>query len=592
MHKPGIKDDFIRAQQLLQEGKLPHAEGVLKRLLRTMPDSPVVLRCMGMTLFQQGRLDEAEDYMRRAIELKEEYPEALNDLGCILLKAGDHDGALAVFKDALKLMPSFAELWHNAGGVYTQRGEFDEAVDAYRRASELQPNRSGFCVSLGCAVAAQGRLDDAVSCMNRAAQLGCPLPDAYAHMAKLLASNSMVDEDVVAVFRQAVETQPPDARNNNNLGYMLSELGRYGEADEQFHAAIKLDPNSVNAQCNLAACLHRQGKLDQSLAVCDRAIEINPKWAGAHLNRAFTLLLQGEYEQGWQEYSWRFRCKPWSTDRRHYSRRIWDGESIKGKRVLLFKEQGFGDTLQFVRYAKNVAGRGGHVILQCQDTLAGLLAGVDGVAEVVPAGSGIPEFDVYSPLASLPAMFKTTIETIPADVPYISAAPADTEAWRERLGQSDRMRVGIVWSGNPGGLAYRQNRLPVDVAASLLDVEGAEFYSLQVGASADDISQLDQDKIIDLSPHLTDFSQTAAAIGEMDLVISVDTSVVHLAGAMGKDVWVLLAAVPDWRWMLDRTDSPWYPTARLFRQKNAGDWGELVGRLRGALDERICKRDV
>jgi tetratricopeptide (TPR) repeat protein len=346
---------------------------------------------------------------------------------------------------------------------------------------------------------------------------------------------------------------------------------------------LSLQPDGAETYYNLGVALACQGRHAAALASYGRALALKPDYAQAHLNRSLTLLLTGELEAGWPEYEWRFAVARYD---RNFDRPLWSGEPLAGHRILIHAEQGFGDTLQFVRYIPAVAESGGTVILEVPESLLRVVRTVTGVAEVVAAGEPLPQFDYHCPLLSLPRVFKTNLATIPAAVPYLKAPPEASAAWTERISDPPGLKVGIVWAGTTIGA------IDLRLLQPLWEVRGVSWFSLQVGDRSADISLLDAVEIADLSDWLTDFGETAAAVSCLDLVISVDTSVAHLAGALARPVWLLVPNAPDWRWLLERADSPWYPTARLFRRGKTGDWLDVAREAAAALAQMADKASL
>jgi tetratricopeptide (TPR) repeat protein len=333
-------------------------------------------------------------------------------------------------------------------------------------------------------------------------------------------------------------------------------------------------PDRAETHNNLGLALEHQGRYGEALACYDRALTLRPDYAQAHFNRAHALLLTGDFAEGWREYEWRFAVARYD---RRFDRPLWSGEPLAGRTILIHAEQGFGDTLQFVRYLPAVAERGGRVVLEAPKELVRLLRSVDGIAEIVPVGERLPPFSCHCPLLSLPRVFATNLATIPGAAPYLRVPAETAAAWVERIPAAPGLRVGVVWAGTT------QHATNIRSLRPLFEVAGVDWFSLQVGERARDAALLDGVKIVDLAPWLGDFAETAAAICRLDLVVSVDTAVAHLAGGLGRPAWIMLPYNPDWRWLLRREDSPWYPTARLFRQKNANDWPGMICEIAAAL---------
>jgi hypothetical protein len=400
------------------------------------------------------------------------------------------------------------------------------------------------------------------------------------NLGAVLAERGRLDE-ASGWYSRAITERRDFADAHNNLGATLVKLDRATEAEALHRRAISLKPDFADAHYNLGVALHDQGRFDEALASYDEAARLNPELVDARWNRAFLLLTMGRYAEGWREHEWRWRRK--QQPPRSFPQPLWRGEPASGRTILLHNEQGTGDTLQFMRYAPLVAAGGARVLLQVQRPLQRLVRGsVDRAIEVLGEGDVLPPFDLHSPLLSLPLACATSLDAIPATVPYVAVDPAIAARWRERIGPDGGPRVGLVWAGNPQHKNDRNRSIALERLLPLIGAVEARWFSLQVGERAGDLARLAPDRVTSLADQLTDFAETAGAIDNLDLVITVDTAVAHLAGALGKPVWILLPAVPDWRWLLERGDSPWYPTARLFRQPARGDWDSVVAALHEA----------
>jgi tetratricopeptide (TPR) repeat protein len=338
--------------------------------------------------------------------------------------------------------------------------------------------------------------------------------------------------------------------------------------------------------------LQDKGQFRDAMTLYQKALQINPNLAEAHGHMSYILLLFGNFKEGWKEFEWRWKTK--KLQQRNFSQPFWDGSDIQDKSILLHTEQGFGDAIQFVRYVSAVAQRGAKVILECREELLTLFKSLEGVTQVIKYGEQIPEFDVHCPVMSLPLIFSTEVETIPKKVPYIFTEQDLIDSWSKKVtSSSSKLAIGLVWSGNPVYSGDRYRSLSLDMFSPLNQLEQVTFYSLQKGEAAQQAKNPPKGlHLIDYTDEIHDFSDTAALIENLDLVISVDTAVAHLAGALGKPVWTLLPFVPDWRWMLDREDSPWYPSMRLFRQKTYGDWESLIANITIELKKTIAEIDI
>lgn len=535
-----------------QAGRLAEAEAIYRQVLDTQPQAAVMSK-LGAALAGQGKLDEALETLGHALDLDPDLIEAHNNLGTVHQIRGDLENAALSYGNALNLDHNHVSSHVNLGHVFKRMGKLEAAVISYRRALVID---SGFAEAhngIGVALLIQGKTDDAV-----------------------------------VSFETALKFNPRHAEAHNNLGNMLRNQGHLKRALTSIQNALVLAPNMVEAHINLGNTQKSLGKLDNAIVSYTKALSLDPANAEAHWNYAQVLLLTGDLEKGWAEYAWRTKCEEFIAVNWNFSQPLWDGSDLGGKTVLFYAEQGFGDTIQFFRYLPMVAAQrtngGGSVIMQCPTPLMRLLqasAAADGIQLVTEIDE--ISFDFQAPLHALPGIFATTLDTIPADVPYLHAA----EETPPGLESSGGFKVGLVWAGNPKHKNDANRSVDLGRFAPLLDMDGVDFYSLQAGERSGDIAAQGLDgKIIDLGRDLGDFADTAAVVGQLDLVITVDTSMAHLCGALGIPVWTLLPWVPDWRWLLDRDDSPWYPAMRLLRQPALGDWDAVFEDLGQALGDQ------
>jgi len=533
-----------------------------------------------------GRNDEAVASYRQLLQVDPDQAEVYVNMGIALRAQGRAGEAAACYKQAIQLKPEFVEAYYNLANVLKEQGRFAEAVENYEQAVRLRPEFSQAHYNLANALRSSGRLADAIESYRRAVRLKSDYVAAYVNLAMTLKDLGRTD-DAIDNYKQAIRLKPDYHQAHNNLGIALKELGRLDEAIESYAEAIRLRPGYAETHNNMGIALHARGEHDEALGACERAIELKPDYPQAHWNRSLVLLLKGRFEEGWEEYRWRRKTNLASFAYPHeLDKPLWSGEPFVGKRLLIHYEQGLGDNLQFVRYLPMVKRLGGTVIFETPKSMYSLLQSFNGIDELVQASPDGPpgvEFDAYASLMDLPGIFGTTLDTIDAEVPYIHADSEKVEHWRERI-TGDGFKVGLVWGGRPTGrnevLSLQNRSCSLEHFAPLADVPGVVLYGLQKGPSAVQAEQLPRQILIhNLGEQFDDFADTAAAIENLDLVISIDTSVAHLAGAMGKQVWLLLKTDADWRWLLDREDSPWYPTMRLFRQRRAGDWAEVLERV-------------
>ena len=536
---------------------------------------------------QAGRLVRAIALYEQAVALAPEDLIARANLALALAQSGRHVDASAAFAAALALSPDDTALRHNllitslnAGTVLMGEGRASDAAATFRRAVAAAPDHAEAHGSLGFALASLGDLGGAIEAFGAAIALAPEDARLHYNLGNALRDQGRYD-DALAAYRDALVRRPDFVEALLLVGNLERARGAPHAALAAFERAVAAVPESTLAHLGLGGALHDLGRLEEAITAFRRAQALDPENAEAHRSEALSLLLQGDFTRGWEKFEWRWRAEDIAL--RRPDANPWRGEDLTGRTILLYAEQGLGDTIQFVRFVPQVAARGGRVILQAQRPLLGLLRGLEGVAELIGARQAPPAFDVQAPLLSLPWILGTRLDTIPARVPYLAAEPERVARWRAIVGAGAGPSVGLVWAGNPRHWRDRARSLPARRMLPLLD-HAARWFSLQVGAGAENLPALAPDRVTDLAPRLTDFSETAAALTALDLVITVDTAVAHLAGALGRPVWLLLPFSPDFRWLLGRDDSPWYPTMRLFRQSEPGDWDGVIARVAAALE--------
>lgn len=536
---------FNRGIALTQLQRFEEAIRSYERALAIRPDFVKARANLRVAMKRAGRRDEAADALAAAAAGWS--AEACHGQGLRLLDAGDHLQALAYFDQALAKSPGFAEAHCGRGIALKALQQVEPAIAAYRRAIELKPELAQAHYNLGMALQAQGRRDEAL-----------------------------------AAYDRAIAIHPGYAKAHSNRGNLMLDLGRHDEALAAYDRAIGLDPGFAVGWSNRGVVLQAMNRLGEALASYDRAVALDPDYAENRWNRAVCLLLAGDFARGWTEYEWRWRhpaLKLYGGKRLPGGRRLAPETDLRGKTVLLYAEQGLGDTLQFCRYAPLVAQRGARVLLQVQTPLASLLQGMAGVARVYSNHDDLPGHDLQCPLLSLPAVFGTRPDSVPAPGRYIHPPPEKLRLWRQRLGAPGRRRIGLVWSGSPKHRGDRSRSLALAALLPLLDAD-TDFFSLQKELRPEDAQTLRATPALrHYGDRIEDFGDTAALCELMDGVISVDTSVAHLAGALDKPLSLLLPFAPDWRWMLERPDSPWYPSARLYRQPARADWASVIARV-------------
>ncbi len=500
-----------------------------------------------------NRLDDAERIYRQILSGRPNHSDALHFLGVIHGQKGQPQQALELIGRAIQLRPEVASYHANFGEFSRHAGNFDQSLVSFRHAISLKGDEAGFHNGLGVTLA-EGRQIEAA----------------------------------ITEFRSAIRLKSDYADAHNNLGGALRDAGRLDESLDAIRTAIKLQPQMARAFNHLGLVLHDKGQYQEAVRAYSTALSLQQNYARAHSNLSQTYLLLGDYERGWKEFEWRLGVPSIAGPRRS-DRPRWDGGDLAGRTIFLYSEQGYGDVIQFVRFIPELVNRGGKIVLGCPAELSLLF---QGLGQIVIPGQQIPPHDVHCSLLSLGAILGISSQSIPAPIPYLKADPQLADEWSKRFDSSDqRLRVGLVWGGSATHTNDRNRSIKLKQFAPLASVTTTAFYSLQKGEPAAEASDPPPGmQLVDWTAELNDFADTAALIQNLDLLITVDTAVAHLAGAMGKQVWLLIPFVPDWRWMLERFDSPWYPTMRLFRQKSVGDWEEVLQRARGELARFVVTR--
>jgi tetratricopeptide (TPR) repeat protein len=573
-----------------EQGRLDEGAAAFSEALRLQPDSVDAHNNLGSIRFAQRRLDEAIACYERVLHINPRHAAALYNLGVALEHQGRFQEAGVHYEQALQVDPQHADAWNNLGNVRKARRDLDGAIACYEQALRLKPDLAEIYINLGIVYGEREDWQQAEANLSLAQRQRPGNPEIPNGLGIVLAQQGR-SEEAMQYFHKALELNPKFADVYNNMGIALKNQGKYAEAIASYQRALELSPSSPDAHTNWGNALQEQGILQEALGHYDRALKMAHDPPDSHFNRAILWLLQGDWERGWPEYEWRWQTKGFP----HYGFRQprWDGSDLTGKTIFLYAEQGLGDTLHFIRYVPLVKERGGRVIVQCQPVLQRLLANLAGIDQLIPQGSPVPEFDVHAALLSLPAIFKTTFANVPAQVPYLHPDPELVKHWRQELGAGD-FKIGIVWQGNPKFGYDKLRSLALTEFAPLAQMPGVKLIGLQKGKGSEQIASLEgRFSVMDLSARLDEasgpFMDTAAVIKNLDLVIAPDTAIGHLAGALGARVWIALQTVPNWRWMLERTDSPWYPTARLFRQKEVGNWKGVFAEMASALRELLPK---
>lgn len=615
---------LAQGRQFQQAGDLRRAEAIYRQAIDQAPSCLEGRQLLASLCQAQGRLDEAVGHYQQAIEIKSDDASTYNSLGICQAMRQNREAAAASFQRAIELKPDFAHAHSNLGNVYKELGRQPQAVECYQRAVRLKPDFAEALNNLGNLLRELKNLDAAAAYCREAVRLKPDFADAQNNLGAVLVEQGQHDEAEVC-FRSAIAARPYFTQAHNNLGNLLRESKRIDEAVYNLREAVRLQPDFAEAHAGLAMALLDRGSFEEAIASCRRAIELrpgrseshltlgfilseqgdreaalaayqqaielNPDNAEAHKNRSLVWLLQGKLAEGWAEYEWRWKCP--ELPERPFKQPLWDGLPLEGRTILLHAEQGLGDTIQFIRYAPLVRDRGGKVVVVGQRPLVGLLASCPGIERIVAQGDVLPAFDVHAPLASLPRIFGTMLENVPTNIPYLAADALLVERWRQELAPQRGFKIGIAWQGSANYRWDAKRSIRLEQFEPLARLPGVQLYSLQKGFGSEQIGQVaSRFAIVDLGGRLDQttgpFLDTAAVMKNLDLVISSDTSIPHLAGALGVPVWLATPFVPDWRWLLDRDDSPWYPSMRLFRQPNRGDWESVFRRMAAELQRLVA----
>ncbi|CAO3423708.1 tetratricopeptide repeat protein [Azospirillum endophyticum] len=565
-----------------QAGRAAEAEDIYRRILGADPEHADAMQLLGVLAAQTGRLAEARRRLRHAVALRPDGAGGLSNLAGVEQSADNPITAVRLYARALHLMPDLADAHASHAGALRGTGQAQAALSAAGRALALAPGHADALANRAAALLSCGDPQEAGRCACRSLRLNARSAVAHATLAAALAAQRRWTEGEAAA-RAALSIDRGNGEAWEVLGAVLAKLGRFAESLEAFAVAERLRPGS-SLYAARGTALIAMARPAEAAADFDRALADRPQDAGLHWNRGFARLMAGDYEGGWPDFDWRRHDDRAEPPWRRFAQPTWRGEPLGGRTILLYAEQGLGDTLQFLRYVPLVASRDGRVVLEVQRPLLPLMAGVEGVARLIARGDPLPPFDLECPLMSLPRAFATGLDSLLAETPYLRPDAARVACWRDRLGPRTTLRVGIVWAGNPRFPGDEERSPKLAGLRRLFEVPGCRFYGLQMGAGRADLAEATlPESFTDLGPEIRDFADTAAIMANLDLMVSSCTGPAHLAGALGVPLWVALPFSPDWRWLTGRDDSPWYPTARLFRQPVPGDWLAVAGRMAAEL---------
>jgi tetratricopeptide (TPR) repeat protein len=582
-----LSEVMQRAIAAYRRSELHEAERLCRAVLGEDAGHFDALHLLGIIAARTRRMDEAADLLSRAVSANPNNADAYSNRGYVLSGLKRHAEALESCDRALALEPGHAVAWNNRGNALRDLRCEAEALASYDHALAIKPDYADAHSNRGNALRALQRHAEALESYGYALALKPDYADAYYNHANMLMDMKR-HEEAIASYDRAIALKPDHPVAFNNRGNALRDLRRHAEALESYERALTLRPEYADAYCNRGNALRELHRLGEALSNYERALALDPDHAPARWNRAVCHLLLGDFRRGWAGYESRWEVPDLELTRRDFAAPLWLGaQPLEGKTILLHSEQGLGDTLQFCRYADMIAARGAKVVLEVQPPLLPLLLMLAGPTQVLSKGSPLPATDYHCPLLSLPLACKTDVPDIPADIPYLRSDPARVAVWRDALRNGAKPRIGLVWSG---GTVHRNDHNRSIALSEMVPLLGewAEWTSLQKEVRDADAPVLAAHPAIHhVGGQLQDFADTAALVELMDVVVTVDTSVAHLAGAMGKPVWILLPFNSDWRWLLDRDDSVWYPTARLFRQPVRGDWASVIRRVHAELERQF-----
>jgi tetratricopeptide (TPR) repeat protein len=583
-----LEQVYLEAIAHERAGRVAEALAGFEKAAALAPNLPQAHYNLGVAYSNHGRIADALNAFQRAVSLAPGFAEAQANLGAALTEQDRLEAAVAALRKSISLAPDNPPVHNNLGTALKKQGRLQEAAAAYREAIRLSPAYAEAMCNLAAVLRELRQFEEAAAYCHKAIETAPRLAKPYNTLGVVLQDQGKTEE-AVSYFRQAIMLAPGETDAYLNLGDALAEQGQYDQPVIQCQKAAELAPDSADVQTHLGVALFHARRLDEAAACFRCAIMLRPERAEGHFDLGMALLAAGNMAEGWKEYEWRWRTPAMFAVRRNFAQAEWDGRAtgtLAAGTLLIHAEQGLGDTLHFCRYAPLAAARGVKVILEVQPPLVRLLRSLQGIDTVMARGETLPAFDFQAHMLSLPYIFGTVLETIPGATPYLFADPADIEAMRVRLGQVRKtgLRVGLAWAGNsyanlPDMAAVdRRRSLAPEFLAPLFEIPEIDFISLQKGSKAPAAFGL-----TDFMDEMRDFADTAALVENLDLVISVDTSVAHLAGALGKPVWLLNRYDAEWRWLDGRTDSPWYPGMRLFRQAAPGDWAGVIAEVAAAL---------
>ena len=560
----------LRGLTAQKRGDLDHASGYLAEAQRQAPENPIFNRDLGAVLLANGSADEALRHLRMAAELDPTDPATQFQMANAQAYIGDFAGAIENYRHCISRQPESHEAFNNLSFALRRNSEVLSAIAAARKSLALFPDFSDALNNLGLALCDARQYPEAIENFRAAIEISPDNSEIVNNLGVAVHANGDLAE-AAHILRRAIAIRPDWPEALVNLGNVLRSQGKFEAAAAIYRMAHSVDPDNTNALGNLGLALLNLNNPIEASAVYTKALSISPDNSDIRMSLGISQLMQGKYADGWENYEARWHAEQFTAKHRRFAIDRWKGEPLQGRKLLVYAEQGFGDTLQFCRYLTLLSDQGAEVHFECQRPMVELCRSLQGIKNVIARKDPIPESDYCIPLMSIPRIFNTTLESVPANVPYLSPSSPKVDSFRAQLGDTD-LKVGLVWLGNPDRQDDGMRSCPKTALAQIQAVNQVQFVSLQIGQ----IPPNSHSDLLDFGTQCTSFDDTAAAVEALDLVITVDTATAHLAGALGKPVWVMLGHHADWRYLMDREDSPWYPTMRLFRQTSHGDWEGLA----------------
>ena len=589
---PTIAEALDAAVKFHKDGDLERAERLYWEVVRADARNADAWHLLGLVAQAKRQFASALEFIGRAVQLDGAQPSFHDHLAEVYRALGQFSEAEACCHRALGLQGDFAAARNTLGMILAEQGRFHQAAASYRRALAIEPGDAKAHCNLGGALVELGQTSQAAECFRRAIEADRDLAEAHFNLGAIFQGQGQLD-DATECYQNAIRAKPDCVPAHNNLGTLYKRQNKLKEAIGCYERALEFRPDFAEVLNNLGNVFQLQGRIAEAAICYDQTLRIKPDFLLARCNRALLYLAAGDFASGWPDYEW--RCEFPDFPKRTFAEPRWQGEPLAGRTLLVYAEQGLGDTLQFIRYVPLLERLGPALIVEVAATLVPLLqqAGVGRSARLVAKGAALPRFDVQVSLLSLPGILGTTLETIPNRVPYLSADPRLVDEWRRVLPPTSRLKVGIAWQGSTTYAADHFRSIPLARFAPLAR-EGVELVSLQIGPGSQQLSEIaGRFPVLDLGQRLDRahgaFMDTAAIVQCLDLVVTSDTAIAHLAGGLAVNVWVALPLSPDWRWLREREDSPWYPTMRLFRQTRFDDWPPVFARMADQL-ARFARR--